>query len=410
MKEEDTIYLFENIEMPLAKVLAKMEIEGIRVDKNILKEMGEEIKIKLELITKDIYNYAGCEFNINSPKQLGEILFEKLNLPYGKKNKSGGYTTDADVLKKLVDYPIVNCILEYRALTKLYSTYIDGMINCIREDGKIHTIYTQTLTRTGRLSSVEPNLQNIPMRSEYGRLIRKAFIPESNSVILSSDYSQIELRVFAHLSGVNDLINAFNEGIDIHTKTAMDIFKVPQEGVTKNMRRQAKAVNFGILYGISSYGLAEDLGIPVKEAKDFINKYFDTYPGVRDYMDKEIETAKKNGYVKTIMNRKRVIDELKSTNYMIRNMGERMALNTPVQGSASDILKKAMIEIDEIFEKENIKSKMLLQVHDELIFNVYDDEIDKVKEIVYNTMTNVFDLKVPLDVDIELGNNWYEAK
>ena len=410
MKEEDTINLFENIEMPLAKVLAKMEIEGIRVDKNILKEMGEEIKIKLELITKDIYNYAGCEFNINSPKQLGEILFEKLNLPYGKKNKSGGYTTDADVLKKLVDYPIVNCILEYRALTKLYSTYIDGMINCIREDGKIHTIYTQTLTRTGRLSSIEPNLQNIPMRSEYGRLIRKAFIPESNSVILSSDYSQIELRVFAHLSGVNDLINAFNEGIDIHTKTAMDIFKVPQEGVTKNMRRQAKAVNFGILYGISSYGLAEDLGIPVKEAKEFINKYFDTYPGVRDYMDKEIETAKKNGYVKTIMNRKRVIDELKSTNYMIRNMGERMALNTPVQGSASDILKKAMIEIDEIFEKENIKSKMLLQVHDELIFNVYDDEIDKVKEIVYNTMTNVFDLKVPLDVDIELGNNWYEAK
>lgn len=410
MKEEDTIYLFKNIEMPLAKVLAKMEIEGIRVDKNILKEMGEEIKIKLELITKDIYNYAGCEFNINSPKQLGEILFEKLNLPYGKKNKSGGYTTDADVLKKLVDYPIVNCILEYRALTKLYSTYIDGMINCIREDGKIHTIYTQTLTRTGRLSSIEPNLQNIPMRSEYGRLIRKAFIPESNSVILSSDYSQIELRVFAHLSGVNDLINAFNEGIDIHTKTAMDIFKVPQEGVTKNMRRQAKAVNFGILYGISSYGLAEDLGIPVKEAKEFINKYFDTYPGVRDYMDKEIETAKKNGYVKTIMNRKRVINELKSTNYMIRNMGERMALNTPVQGSASDILKKAMIEIDEIFEKENIKSKMLLQVHDELIFNVYDDEIDKVKEIVYNTMTNVFDLKVPLDVDIELGNNWYEAK
>ena len=410
MKEEDNIYLFENIEMPLAKVLAKMEIEGIRVDKNILKEMGEEIKIKLELITKDIYNYAGCEFNINSPKQLGEILFEKLNLPYGKKNKSGGYTTDADVLKKLVDYPIVNCILEYRALTKLYSTYIDGMINCISDDGKIHTIYTQTLTRTGRLSSIEPNLQNIPMRSEYGRLIRKAFIPESNSVILSSDYSQIELRVFAHLSGVNDLINAFNEGIDIHTKTAMDIFKVPQEGVTKNMRRQAKAVNFGILYGISSYGLAEDLGIPVKEAKEFINKYFDTYPGVRDYMDKEIETAKKNGYVKTIMNRKRVIEELKSSNYMVRSMGERMALNTPVQGSASDILKKAMIEIDEIFEKENIKSKMILQVHDELIFNVYDDEIDKVKEIVYNTMTNVFDLKVPLDVDIELGNNWYEAK
>ena len=409
MKSEDNIYLFESIEMPLAKVLAKMETTGIRVDKTVLEEMGTEIKIKLEIITKDIYNYAGEEFNINSPKQLGEILFDKLKLPGAKKNKTG-YVTDVDVLKKLVDYPIVSKILEYRALAKLCSTYIDGIINTIREDGKIHTIYTQTLTRTGRLSSIEPNLQNIPMRSEYGRLIRKAFLPEDDSVILSSDYSQIELRVFAHLSGVNDLINAFKEGIDIHTKTAMDIFKVPIEGVTKNMRRQAKAVNFGILYGISSYGLAEDLGIPVKEAKEFINKYFDTYPGVKDYMNTEIDEAKSNGYVKTIMNRKRVIEELKSSNYMVRSMGERMALNTPVQGSASDILKKAMVEIDSIFEKENIKSKMLLQVHDELIFNVYNDEIDKVKDIVYNTMTKVFDLKVPLDVDIEMGNNWYEAK
>ena len=409
MKREDNIYLFENIEMPLAKVLAKMETTGIRVDKKVLEEMGTEIKIKLEILTRDIYNYAGEEFNINSPKQLGEILFDKLKLPGAKKNKNG-YATDIDVLKKLTEYPIINKILEYRALAKLYSTYIDGIISTIREDGKIHTIYTQTLTRTGRLSSIEPNLQNIPMRSEYGRLIRKAFIPEDNSVILSSDYSQIELRVFAHLSGVNDLINAFKEGVDIHTKTAMDIFKVPMEGVTKNMRRQAKAVNFGILYGISSYGLAEDIGIPVKEAKEFINKYFETYPGVKDYMDKEIDEAKKNGYVKTIMNRKRVIEELKSSNYMVRSMGERMALNTPVQGSASDILKKAMVEINNIFEKKNIKSKMLLQVHDELIFNVYNDEIDKVKDIVYNTMTKVFELKVPLDVDIELGNNWYEAK
>lgn len=409
MKKEDNIYLFESIEMPLTKVLANMEIEGIRVDKKVLEEMGIEIKIKLEILTRDIYNYAGEEFNINSPKQLGEILFDKLKLPGAKKNKNG-YATDIDVLKKLTEYPIINKILEYRALAKLYSTYIDGIISTIREDGKIHTIYTQTLTRTGRLSSIEPNLQNIPMRSEYGRLIRKAFIPEDNSVILSSDYSQIELRVFAHLSGVNDLINAFKEGVDIHTKTAMDIFKVPMEGVTKNMRRQAKAVNFGILYGISSYGLAEDIGIPVKEAKEFINKYFETYPGVKDYMDKEIDEAKRNGYVKTIMNRKRVIEELKSSNYMVRSMGERMALNTPVQGSASDILKKAMVEINNIFEKENIKSKMLLQVHDELIFNVYNDEIDKVKDIVYNTMTKVFELKVPLDVDIELGNNWYEAK
>ena len=409
MVNENVISLFENIEMPLAKVLANMEIQGIRVNKKILEEMGEEIKIKLELITKDIYNYAGCEFNINSSKQLGEILFDKLKLPHAKKNKIG-YVTDADTLKKLIDFPIVNKILEYRALAKLYSTYIEGIISTIREDNKIHTIYTQTLTRTGRLSSIEPNLQNIPMRSEYGRLIRKAFLPEDDSVILSADYSQIELRVFAHLSGVKDLIEAFKNNEDIHTKTAMDIFKVPSLGVTKNMRRQAKAVNFGILYGISSYGLSEDLGIPVKEAKEFINKYFETYPGVKDYMNKEIADATKDGYVKTIMNRKRIIEELNSSNYNVRSMGERMALNTPIQGSASDILKKAMVEIYDVFEKNNMKSKMLLQVHDELIFNVYNDEIDRVKKIVHDIMTNVFELSVPLEVDIETGNNWYEAK
>lgn len=409
MVNENVTSLFENIEMPLAKVLANMEIQGIRVNKKILEEMGEEIKIKLELITKDIYNYAGCEFNINSSKQLGEILFDKLKLPHAKKNKIG-YVTDADTLKKLIDFPIVNKILEYRALAKLYSTYIEGIISTIREDNKIHTIYTQTLTRTGRLSSIEPNLQNIPMRSEYGRLIRKAFLPEDDSVILSADYSQIELRVFAHLSGVKDLIEAFKNNEDIHTKTAMDIFKVPSLGVTKNMRRQAKAVNFGILYGISSYGLSEDLGIPVKEAKEFINKYFETYPGVKDYMNKEIADATKDGYVKTIMNRKRIIEELNSSNYNVRSMGERMALNTPIQGSASDILKKAMVEIYDVFEKNNMKSKMLLQVHDELIFNVYNDEIGRVKKIVHDIMTNVFELSVPLEVDIETGNNWYEAK
>ena len=409
MVNENVTSLFENIEMPLAKVLANMEIQGIRVNKKILEEMGEEIKIKLELITKDIYNYAGCEFNINSSKQLGEILFDKLKLPHAKKNKIG-YVTDADTLKKLIDFPIINKILEYRALAKLYSTYIEGIISTIREDNKIHTIYTQTLTRTGRLSSIEPNLQNIPMRSEYGRLIRKAFLPEDDSVILSADYSQIELRVFAHLSGVKDLIEAFKNNEDIHTKTAMDIFKVPSLGVTKNMRRQAKAVNFGILYGISSYGLSEDLGIPVKEAKEFINKYFETYPGVKDYMNKEIADATKDGYVKTIMNRKRIIEELNSSNYNVKSMGERMALNTPIQGSASDILKKAMVEIYDVFEKNNMKSKMLLQVHDELIFNVYNDEIDRVKKIVHDIMTNVFELSVPLEVDIETGNNWYEAK
>ncbi len=409
MAKEGMENLFEKIEMPIASILAKMETYGITVDSKVLKEMGEEIKIKLELITKDIYNYAGCEFNINSPKQLGEILFDKLKLPYAKKNKVG-YVTDADVLKKLSDYPIVKNILEYRALAKLYSTYIEGIINEIRDDGKIHTIYTQTLTRTGRLSSIEPNLQNIPMRSEYGRLIRKAFLPEDDSVIMSADYSQIELRVFAHLSGVKELIEAFNHNADIHTKTAMDIFKVPEEGVTKNMRRQAKAVNFGILYGISSFGLSEDLGIPVKEAKEFINKYFETYPGVKDYMNKEIEVAKANGFVKTIMNRKRIIEELNSSNYAVRGMGERMALNTPIQGSASDILKKAMVDIDREFEKRKIRSKMLLQVHDELIFNVYNDELDEVKEIVYNAMTKTYELSVPLEVDIEIGNNWYEAK
>ena len=409
MIKEDNINLFNDIEIPLAKVLADMEITGVRVNKDILVEMGEEIKIKLDLISKDIFNYAGEEFNINSPKQLGDILFDKLKLPYAKKNKSG-YVTDVDVLKKLTAYPIVNKILEYRALAKLYSTYIEGIINEIKEDSKIHTIYTQTLTRTGRLSSIEPNLQNIPARSEYGRLIRKAFVPEDNSIMLSADYSQIELRMFAHLSGVTDLIEAFHNNIDFHTKTAMDIFNVPEEGVTKNMRRQAKAVNFGIIYGISSFGLSEDLGIPVKEAKDFINKYFETYPGVKDYMNREIETAIKNGYVKTIMNRKRVINELTSSNHMVRSMGERMALNTPVQGSAADILKKAMVEIYNIFKKKKLKSKMLLQVHDELIFNVYSDEIDIVKDIVYNTMVNVIKLSVPLDVDVETGNNWYEAK
>lgn len=409
MIKEDNISLFDDIEIPLTKVLANMEITGIRVNKDVLINMGEEIKIKLELISKDIYNYAGEEFNINSPKQLGDILFDKLKLPGAKKNKNG-YVTDADVLKKLMDYPIINKILEYRALSKLYSTYIEGIINEVKDDSKIHTIYTQTLTRTGRLSSIEPNLQNIPARSEYGRLIRKAFISEDNSIILSADYSQIELRMFAHLSNVKDLIDSFHNSVDFHTKTAMDIFNVPEEGVTKNMRRQAKAVNFGIIYGISSYGLSEDLGISVKEAKDFINRYFEAYPGVKDYMNREIEEARKNGYVKTIMNRKRVIEELKSSNHMVRSMGERMALNTPVQGSAADILKKAMVEIYDVFNKKNLKSKMLLQVHDELIFNVYNDELDIVKDIVYNTMVNVVNLSVPLDVDIEVGNNWYEAK
>ena len=410
MHSEELEYLFNEIEMPLSIVLGKMEHNGIRVDKSVLENMKEEIKIKIELVSKDIYNYAGEEFNISSPKQLGDILFEKLNLPSGKKTKTG-YSTDNTVLVKLQnDYPIIEKVLEYRMLTKLYSTYIEGIINVISDDNKIHTIYTQTLTRTGRLSSIEPNLQNIPVRNEYGRLIRKAFIPENNSVILSADYSQIELRLFAHLSNNKDLIEAFNQELDIHTHTAMDIFHVPYEGVTKNMRRQAKAVNFGILYGISSFGLAEDLHISMKEAKEFINTYFETYPGIKDYMNKTIEQAHKDGYVKTIMNRKRVIEELNNTNYMIRSMGERMALNTPVQGSSADILKKAMIEIDKEMSKQNMKSTMLLQVHDELIFNVIKEEQKKLTSIIKDIMENTYKLNVPLEVDVEYGNNWYEAK
>ena len=409
LKEEEVYDLYSNIEFPLIKVLAKMEIEGIRVDAKILEDMKKEISIKIEEVEKDIYTLAGEEFNIASPKQLGEILFDKLKLPYAKKNKTG-YVTDANVLGRLTNFEIVAKILEYRMLTKLYSTYLEGILNTISSDGKIHTIYTQALTRTGRLSSIEPNLQNIPIRNEFGRLIRKAFVPEENSIILSSDYSQIELRVFAHLSNVKELVDAFNNNLDIHTKTAMDIFNVDMKDITPLMRRQAKAVNFGILYGISSYGLSEDLKISPSEAKKFMDKYFETYPGIKDYMQKLIDDAYLKGYSITLMNRRRNIEELKNTNHNIKSMGERMALNTPIQGTSADILKKAMIEIDNIFTKENIKSKMLLQVHDELIFNVYNDEIDKVKEIVKDTMENTYKLSVPLKVSINTGNNWYEAK
>lgn len=411
LEKENTIELFNNIEIPLATVLAKMELEGITIDKQVLLDMKQELQIKIEIVSKEIYNYAGEQFNISSPKQLGNILFEKLRLPKGKKNKNGNYQTDEQSLIKIGSgYPIIEKILEYRMLTKLLTTYVDGILNTINKDGKIHTIYTQTLTRTGRLSSIEPNLQNIPIRNEYGRRIRKAFIPLENSQIMSSDYSQIELRMFAHLSKVKDLIDAFKNDQDIHTKTAMDIFNVPQEGVTPNMRRQAKAVNFGIIYGISSYGLSEDLKITNKEAKEFIDKYFETYPGIKNFMNETITKAHELGYVKTIMNRKRIIDELNNPNYMIRSMGERMALNTPIQGSSADILKKSMIEIDKEFQKKKLKSKMLLQVHDELIFNVLNDEKEEVLKIVKKIMENTYQLEVPLTVDIHFGNNWYEAK
>lgn len=409
MQKENVMTLYNDIEFPLVTVLAKMEMNGIKVEKEVLFEMKDEILKRIEEVSQIIYNMAGVEFNISSPKQLGDILFEKLGLPHAKKNKTG-YSTDISVLEKLRDYPIVEYIIEYRTLYKLYTTYIEGILNSISSDGKIHTIYTQTVARTGRLSSIEPNLQNIPIRYELGRLIRKAFVPLDNSILMSCDYSQIELRVFAHLSKVSELVMAFVNDMDIHTKTAMDIFHVKEEEVTKDMRRKAKAVNFGILYGISSYGLSEDLNIKPKEAKEFINKYFETYPGVKEYMDKEIEEAKKNGYVKTIMNRKRIIEELRSSNHVVRSMGERMALNTPIQGSSADILKMAMIKIDKYFEDNNIKSTMLLQVHDELIFNVIKEEEEEVRKIVSNIMENIIKLDVPLKVSIEEGNNWYEAK
>ena len=411
IKEYDEEDLFYNIEMPLIKVLADMEITGIKVDAGYLEQVEKDLEQKMKIIEQDIYSLAGCEFNIMSPAQLSKILFEKLMIPYPKRVKDGKYSTSKDILDKIIDkHPIVSKILEYRTLAKLYTNYAVGLKSEIREDGRIHTIYTQTLTRTGRLSSVCPNLQNIPARDEYSRLIRKAFIPDFGSKILSSDYSQVELRVFAHMSGATNLIEAFNSDLDIHTKTASDIFKVSIDEVTKDMRRTAKAVNFGILYGISSFGLSEDLGIDIATAKKFIDNYLETYSGIKEYMEKEKEDAYKYGYVTTLMNRRRVIEELKNKNYLIRSSGERMALNTPIQGTAADILKKAMVEVYNEFEKRNLKSKMLLQVHDELVFNVVNDELEEVKEIVGDIMENTFKLDVPLKVDIEIGNDWYEAK
>lgn len=410
LEEQKMSELFYEIEMPLATVLADMELNGVYVNKQTLSEMGEEIKIKLELITQKIYNHAGCKFNISSPSQLGEILFEKLGLPHGKKGKTG-YSTAIDVLNKLQGkHPIIEDIIEYRMLTKLYTTYIEGLINCIQSDNKIHTIYTQVLTRTGRLSSIEPNLQNIPMRYEEGRRIRKAFIPSPNAIILSSDYSQIELRLLAHIANVDALINAFKQGEDIHTETASQIFKVNKEQVDKNMRSMAKAINFGIIYGMSSFGLSESLHISTREAKEFIDNYLDTYPGIKDYMDNTIFRAHEKGYVETLIGRRRTIPELNNANYMIRNQGERIALNTPIQGTSADIIKKAMVEIVKRFKQENIQSKMILQVHDELVFDVQTNEFELVKNIVKETMENIFKLNVPLEVSIEYGNDWYQAK
>ena len=411
LEEEGEDKLFNTIEMPLTRVLADMEITGIRVDRDYLKKVEIDLKNQMDEVQKDIYELAGLEFNIMSPSQLAKVLFEDLAIPYPKKTKDKKYSTNKEILDKIrIIHPVVDKVLEYRTLYKIYANYAIGLQSEIREDGRIHTIFNQTLTRTGRLSSIEPNLQNIPARSKFSSLIRKAFIPDDDSIILSSDYSQVELRVFAHVSKEANLIQAFNENKDIHAKTASDIFHVPIDDVTKDMRRNAKAVNFGILYGISGFGLSEDLGIDIKTAKHFIDNYLKTYPGISRYMEEEKAKAYKYGYVRTLMNRKRVIEELNNKNYIIRSSGERMALNTPIQGTVADILKKAMVEIYDEFNKRGLKSKMLIQVHDELVFNVLKDELDVVKEIVKNIMENTFKLDVPLKVDIEVGNNWFEAK
>ena len=410
LDDRGMLSLYEDTEIPLARVLGDMEYNGVHVDVDVLDEMGVLIKNKIDELSNKIYELAGHEFNIASPIQLGTLLFEELNLPHGKKGKNG-YSTSVEVLEKLKGkHPIIDSIMEYRTYSKLYSTYIVGLKETISSDGKIHTIYTQTMTRTGRLSSIEPNLQNIPIRYPEGKMIRKAFIPSPNSVIVSSDYSQVELRILSHVANIKGLIEAFKNDLDIHAKTASDIFKVDISDVTKDMRRMAKAVNFGIIYGISEYGLADNTGLSNKEAKEFIKNYMDTYPEINKYMEDTIKYAHEHGFVKTLFGRIRNIPELENKNYMIRKMGERMALNTPIQGTSADIIKKAMVLVDFKMKEANLKSKMILQVHDELIFDAEESELDILNNIIKESMENVVSLTVPLKVDIESGKNWLEAK
>jgi len=411
LEKEGAFELYSKIEVPLAFVLADMEETGIKIDVEFLKSKRVELEEKISLYEKKIYEHAGTNFNISSPKQLAEILFVRLGIPYPKKAKPENYSTSKEILDKVISYhPIVSDILEYRSATKLNNNYIAGLLNEVHDDGKIHTIFNQTLTRTGRLSSMNPNLQNLPIRQEDGKWIRKAFLAEDNSKLLSSDYSQIELRIFAHMANVTNLIDAFKMDKDIHTKTASDIFGVSEDMVTSDMRRQAKAVNFGILYGISSFGLSEDLNVNYIDAQKFIDNYLATYPEIKEYMDSVIKSAYEKGYVKTVMNRKRSIEELASKSYMVRTSGERIALNTPIQGSSADILKKAMVEIYNEFKKRNLKSKMLIQIHDELVINVLDNEKDEVSRIVCDIMENTYKLNVPLKVEISMGDNLYDAK
>lgn len=411
IKENGQEKLYQEVELPLVTVLAHLEINGFLVDDHQLKEFADKLGEKIDALTNEIYMLAGEEFNINSPKQLGVILFEKLELKPVKKTKTG-YATNADVLEKLRDkHPIVNFIMEYRQLAKLKSTYCDGLRAVVNPNThRIHSVFTQTVTVTGRLSSTEPNLQNIPTRTELGREIRKMFVAKEGYVLVDADYSQIELRVLAHIANDETMINAFRNNEDIHAVTASQVLGIPLEDVTKEQRSSAKAVNFGIVYGIGEFSLAQDLHISVKEAKAYIESYLEKYHGVRNYMESIKEQAKKDGYVKTMLNRIRYIPELKSPNYNIRQFGERVALNTPIQGTAADIIKLAMVRVDDRLINEGLKSKLILQVHDELIVEAHKDEVDKVKQILSEEMQSAMELNVPLKVDMSTGHSWYDAK
>jgi DNA polymerase I len=410
--ENEQSSLFYDLEMPLAIVLAEMEEYGVKVDVEILRKMGTELEEQLNVLEKDIHELAGISFNINSPKQLGEILFEKLNLPAIKKTKTG-FSTSVDVLEKLEGkHEIIHKILTYRQLGKLKSTYIEGLLKVVHDDSnKIHTRFNQVLAQTGRLSSIDPNLQNIPIRLEAGRKIRHAFVASvSGWKILAADYSQIELRVLAHISQDENLMEAFQKEMDVHTKTAMDVFHVSESEVTSEMRRHAKAVNFGIVYGISDYGLSQSLGITRKEAAEFIKTYLDSFPGVQQYMEDSVAEAKQNGYVSTLLHRRRYLPEINSRNFNLRSFAERTAMNTPIQGTAADIIKKAMVDMKERLKEEELEAKMLLTVHDELIFEAPEHEIDKLKNIVCEVMEQAVQLDVPLKVDVSWGDSWFEAK
>ena len=410
LKETGMLSLMEEIEMPLSLVLHSMEEEGVLVRREELKHYGDALTGRISELEKEIYHKAGVEFNINSPKQLGEVLFEKLGLPEGKKTKTG-YSTAADILEKLAaEYPIVSDILEYRGLTKLKSTYADGLANYIGADERIHTNFNQTITATGRISSTEPNLQNIPMRMELGRRIRKVFVPKSGYLFMDADYSQIELRVLAHMSGDEKLIEAYRMEEDIHRITASQVFHTPFEEVTDLQRRNAKAVNFGIVYGISSFGLSQDLSITRKEAAEYIEQYFKTYPKVKGFLDGMVEEAKKNGYVTTLFGRRRPIPELSSSNFMQRSFGERVAMNSPIQGTAADIIKIAMIRVYNKLKEEGLKSRLILQVHDELLIETNESEEETVRKILESQMKEAVQLAVTLEVDLHTGKDWYEAK